>query len=268
LPASGVPVAVRLYAQAAFWAARGLARVRKIPAGEDFWSALDRTVLERSFDVEGRLAELVSFVEDRAKFDVWELPREQQAHLARDLKRLARAILSELELPEKAHDSLFFQRVIRVGGFVAIIALVLGLVSWQRSRAEDQGDLAKGKHWRTSSSYGPNLGCLSPAQQCAESPDLFFHTKDENGPWVEIDLGQPTQFSRVRVENRRDCCFERAVPLIVEVSNTQDKFKEVSRRTSSFTSWLARFSPVEARYVRVRAPSRTALHLYRVRVLL
>jgi hypothetical protein len=176
-------------------------------------------------------------------------------------------LLGELELPEKALQSLVLQRLLRIGGVLVLCAIALGVFSWQRSLKEERSDLAFGKPWRTSSTYAPNFGCLSPAQQCAESPDLFFHTKEEQGPWVEIDLGKPTVFSRVRIENRRDCCFERAVPLIIEVSDNQEKFKEVSRRTRSFSSWHATFSPVRARYVRVRAPSRTALHLSRVRVL-
>jgi hypothetical protein len=198
--------------------------------------------------------------------DVWELPPEQQALRARELSAVARGLLDELDAPRRARDALLLQRALRLGAVVALFAGLFGAVSFWFGRVEEGRDLADGKAWRASSSYN-NMGCVSPVQQCSESPDFFFHTHEESNSWVEIDLGRRVPFSAVRVLNRRDCCFERAVPLIVEVSDTQEGFREVARRTSSFKSWLASFSPTQARYVRVRAPSRTALHLAQVRIL-
>ena len=133
-------------------------------------------------------------------------------------------------------------------------------------QAERARDLAAGKPWRTSSS-APGLGCTSPLQRCGENNDFFFHTAEQLDPWLEIDLGKPTRFTAVRVDNRRDCCFDRAVPLIIEVSNEQQGFREIARRSSSFSSWLATFPPTRARYVRVRVPARTVMHLAQIRVL-
>jgi hypothetical protein len=161
---------------------------------------------------------------------------------------------------------LLLQRFVRIGAVLALLGLVFAGIKYATNSAEERRDLAVNKPWRTSSVYGSS-GCTSPAQQCSESPDFFFHTRDESNSWLEIDLGARTAFSEVRVINRRDCCFERAVPLIIEVSDTQENFHEIARRTSSFSSWLATFTPTKARYVRLRGPSRNSLHLARVRVL-
>ena len=72
--------------------------------------------------------------------------------------------------------------------------------------------------------------------------------------------------SRVRVLNRDDCCAERAIPLVVEVSLDRHGWHEVARRKDQFEDWTAKFSPVSARYVRLRVPRRSILHLKSVRI--
>ena len=71
----------------------------------------------------------------------------------------------------------------------------------------------------------------------------------------------------MRVKNRGDCCGERAVPLVVEVSDDRKRFREVARRGEDFQFWSAEFEPVTARYVRLRSPVSTTLHLRQVSVL-
>ena len=94
-----------------------------------------------------------------------------------------------------------------------------------------------------------------------------FNYMEGNEPQgFEIDLGKALQFSRVEVQNRSDCCEERAIPLAIEISKDGKKWKEVARKTELFTVWNADFDPVKARYVRTRALSRTFLHLVRVSV--
>jgi hypothetical protein len=95
---------------------------------------------------------------------------------------------------------------------------------------------------------------------------MLFHTREEDHPWFEIDLGSPTTFSRVDVENRSDCCADRAIPLIVQVSSDRHTWKEVARRTDSFATWHAKFEAQTARYVRLEAQRRTFLHLDSVEV--
>jgi len=54
--------------------------------------------------------------------------------------------------------------------------------------------------------YGPQLtidGNVSPFSK------LFFHSKIENYPWLEIKLPQEMEVSSVTIINRKDCCGKR-----------------------------------------------------------
>ena len=115
-------------------------------------------------------------------------------------------------------------------------------------------DLAKGRPFRTSSSQ----------PGCAEEPKcklLMFHTQLEKDPWVEIDLGAVKPVHLIETRNRTDCCQERAVPLVAEISVDRKSWKEVGRRTTPFVTWTMTFPRAPARYVRLRAPHTTMLHL-------
>ena len=69
--------------------------------------------------------------------------------------------------------------------------------------------------------------------------------------------------------NRRDCCRERASPLVIESSVDQKNWKPLARHDGGFSSWKARFPTERARYLRIQivAPQVTNLHLAAVRVL-
>ncbi len=98
------------------------------------------------------------------------------------------------------------------------------------------------------------------------SRDVFFHTTDEERPWLQIDLGEERAVSRVIVTNRFDCCRERATPLVVEVRAATGDFREVARNVTEFDDWTATFSSTRARYVRLSVPRRTVLHLRNVEI--
>jgi hypothetical protein len=96
---------------------------------------------------------------------------------------------------------------------------------------------------------------------------LFFCTKEESNPWFQYDLGTTTPFSSMTVVNRLDGGLQnRATPLIVEVSDDGKSFREVIRRTEDFDTWKPKFAKQTARYVRLRVPKKTFLHLEAVRV--
>jgi hypothetical protein len=116
-------------------------------------------------------------------------------------------------------------------------------------------DLAAGKPWHTSSTL-----------QARYQAPILFHTNEELNPWLEIDLLHPIYFHRVIVKNRPECCWERAIPLILEVSDDQSRWDELDRRDASFSTWEANFPPVRARYVRLRVLRFSILHLERVQV--
>jgi hypothetical protein len=93
---------------------------------------------------------------------------------------------------------------------------------------------------------------------------LFFHTAEEENPWVEIDLGSVQEIDRVLIENRDDIGAERCLPLIVEVGDAEHHFHEVARRTEAFDHWTATFAKQPARFVKLRVPRKTLFHLKNV----
>lgn len=156
------------------------------------------------------------------------------------------------------------QRLLRIGAvIVVLVAAVLG-INAAAQRALRGPDIAAGKPWVASSKA---FECHPDQTECGGGHTaIFFHTLEEVNPWVRIDLGARKRFSRVIVENREDCCADRASPLVVEVSDDGVSFKEVARTTEPFDTWNATFDPVSARYVRVRVLKKTFLHLVRVAV--
>lgn len=128
-------------------------------------------------------------------------------------------------------------------------------------------DLAKGKPWRASSTFAE---CHPEKINCGGGRTaVFFHTKDDDQPWVEIDLRAPTRFSEVIVFNRSDgdqFVLDRAVPLILEVGDDQQTWRELGQQGESFSVWKPRFDPTTARYVRLRSPRKTMLHLDAVEI--
>ncbi len=96
---------------------------------------------------------------------------------------------------------------------------------------------------------------------------VFFHTAQEQSPWIEVDLGEPREVREVEIDNRFDCCRERAVPLVLELAGDDRVFSEASRVAEPFerVSLRPAGSP-RARYVRLRAEAVTMLHLAAVRV--
>lgn len=125
-------------------------------------------------------------------------------------------------------------------------------------------DYALGRPWVASSKM---YECRPQANSCGDAAtSIFFHTAEQDRPWLEIDLGEPVSISHVIVTNRRDCCHDRAVPLMVEVAVEKDRFTEVARREIPFDVWDARFSPRTARYLRLTVTRRSFLHLEKVEV--
>jgi F5/8 type C domain len=96
--------------------------------------------------------------------------------------------------------------------------------------------------------------------------ELLFHTSEEDAPWAELDLGRPRSFSSIAVRNREDCCKDRAVPLVVQVSNDGASWKEIGRKTTEFDTWDLTFPTENARYLRFSVERRTMFHLKSVTV--
>ena len=232
----------------------------------DLWAEADRGMLVTAAGSEGALHAVEVALRVDAFADFAELSPEEQARQARDLVTFVRTLGTLLETPRVSLDRLWTRRVLRMGLAFVVVAGLLGGGLYTRSQRDNARDWARGRPYKASSTY-PVASCKSPDQECSESPFFFFHTVEEERPWLEIDLGAKRRFSAVRVVNREDCCADRAVPLAFEVSNDRTKWHEVARRTETFNTWYADFAPISARYVRVMALKKSLLHLHRVAVL-
>ncbi|MBN1607164.1 MAG: discoidin domain-containing protein [Polyangiaceae bacterium] len=143
---------------------------------------------------------------------------------------------------------------------LAIVAAVVWLqhVRWKKS------DLALNKPATASSYYGKYTDASG-----AVDGDLWgigFHTNNDDHPWLRVDLGAVHKIRQVIAYNADHCCFDRAVPLIVEVSTDGKVYKQVARRKRPFGEWRANFAPVDARYVKLTVDRVSMLHLSEVEV--
>jgi hypothetical protein len=67
------------------------------------------------------------------------------------------------------------------------------------------------------------------------------------------------------VDNRTDCCQERALPLNFEIFDGKG-WRLVAQRRAAFSVWKVDVAPVRARRVRFRRPGTGYFHLKRVSV--
>jgi hypothetical protein len=193
------------------------------------------------------------------------MPDAERKDAAVTLRRLVRQLLLAVEAPQAALDRLRRRRTILVGLLVVSAATAFAVATVGAEQREVMRDLARDRPWKASSHLMG--GCTSPTQRCPESPTYFFHTQEDDKPWLVIDLGTESRFSSLRIQNRIDCCAERAIPLAVEVSSNQKKWKQVAIQKNEFEVWKPRFKTEKARYVRLRSMTKTWLHLHSVRVL-
>ncbi|MEO7669041.1 MAG: discoidin domain-containing protein [Polyangia bacterium] len=259
LPAGARPaVLVSLYREAIFWAllaeqiAQGAGVTEAQSAAEDLGQLWSRLPVDRVRNLAG-VADQSDAAVDALRAVLLERPPVQSLSTTADeaarLRKFAEALLWELDAPHRAVEQLQVQRWTRLAlVLVALAALVLGV------RAVVRGpDLAKPKVFKTSSTYNE----CTPPNHCG---DLFFHTQPQDSPWIDFDLGAVKPVHRVEVTNRSDCCAERAIPLIVEVSVDDKQWIQVARRDTDFAAWTATFPKQKARYVRLRVPRSTTLH--------
>ena len=259
------PSAVVLYRASAYWALCALASSSNEAAGRSYdvavWDTLDSAILERA----ERREPLLEALRSGSFVDFAELPREQQLELCSDMRSLAQALIAKLGQRSLLLDAVYLERAWRLGLLFVVAMALVGAALFVRSAVQDRRDLARSAPWVASSKY-PEGGCTSPEQQCASPLGYFFHTNQEQNPWIEFDLGSIQKPAKVQLDNRTDCCTERANPVAIEVSTDHKAWKEVARHDGEFTSWTASFTPVDARWVRIHVPKLTNLHLSRVRI--
>jgi hypothetical protein len=268
LDASVEAIACELYRQSTYWAASATlsdaSPEASAPPDEALWDAIDDSLLADVAEAGETSQSLRGLLRTGSFVRFAELSAAEQKTARRTLSKISQAMLVRADEHTLRANEIRRQRVSRLAG-LALVALGIVLAgSLVPTYLEHRGDLAIGKPWRASSRYSVG-GCTSPEQDCPGA--YFFHTVDDDpSPWVEFDLGAEMPVSRVQVDNRKDCCLERAVPLGVELSRDRDAWQTVAKRDEEFTSWRAVFAPVTARYVRLRVMRPGILHLSHVSI--
>ena len=253
--------AVSLYREGAFWALTALcptAAGAKTLA--EAFELADPSVLAKSAGGEAGVPTVRAALVQRSFVETAERTDAEQQDDAIHARMFVRALVAKLEA-RHTEPLLRRQRRRRLG--FAVIVLSIAIASCFHFILR-KPNFADGKPWRTSTSYGS----FDPVTHVVEGrpSDLLFHTLSEDSPWFEVDLGKPMVIKQVELKNRSDCCAERAVPLVVETSLDGTGYQEVARRMELFDSWVAKFGPTSARYVRVRALHKTVFHLEDVKV--
>ncbi|HYP98288.1 MAG TPA: discoidin domain-containing protein [Polyangiaceae bacterium] len=269
LPYSGGDaVACELSREAIYWAL--LALREAAPSAEHtlstLWSEADRELLDRAAGGPGEAERLHADLLSKTFADFAELDVAAQAAAAKRLHAFADRLIEPLAVPQHAQERVWVARVQLV--FVALIALVLlGFVGKSlKARYNLTQDMAPSASWKASSLY-PECWCDSPAQSCEKCPNFFFHTEHEERPNIVFDLHSVRSLSAVVVDNRRDCCGDRGLPLLVQVSTDEKQWKTVATRKEEFVVWRADFPAEQARWVKLVVPNRNFLHLAAVKLL-
>jgi hypothetical protein len=272
----GDGVACDLYAQAVYWALSAHTFAATDPASVPLeagalelprlWQRANPELLfHAASDAEG-LERIRSALWNKSFADFAELERSRQVELAGRLAAFVEKLLDPLRADGKRLARIWTVRLVRLGGLALVLFAVAMVVRLILEWNDERRDFAPRATWTLSSDANAG-GCRSPAQACPEGPSFFFHTGLENDPSITFDLGREKGLSRVIVENRLDCCGERASPLVVEVSSDRKKWRQVARREGYFTTWRAKFPRLRARFVKIRVPGNSILHLSRVRIL-
>ncbi len=139
---------------------------------------------------------------------------------------------------------------------------VLAVVFWPNPPPGP--NIALGKPWESSSV----LSGFTRTGTLTETPDqdFFFSTQRQKAPHLIVDLGPGATIIGWELTNRRECCFDRAIPLSVAVSDDKKEWREIAKRTDPFFQWRHLIEPTQARYLRIQVEKQSWLHLYEVKV--
>jgi hypothetical protein len=253
LPTSGRPAAVllSLHRDLVYWTL--VARERSDGGAlPDFAGLWQRAPRDRLVSAAGSPANLESV--ERLLVGAAQPPSldttDEDAALVR---AFADALYDDLAAPRRRVVRVVAQRWIRLAAAAAVVvAAAVGIQT-----------IIKGPSLHTTMRVSSVLASCAPDPACAM---LLFHTDQQQDPWVEFDLGAPKPIHSVEIRNRRDCCQDRNVPTLVEVSLDAAHWREVARSDEEFSSWTAKFPRTTARFVRLRVPRQTYFGFARVEI--
>jgi hypothetical protein len=254
---STAPLAANLFQQSLYWALLSQ-NAEHAPISPE--SLAESDAMARLGTDDGERGQIAAAM--RSTFiELSEGSPEVQRATADLLRRWATRVITSAQHPLWQLEWCKLKRIIRV---VALAVVLLVPLAFAVNGLFAKPDLAKGKPWHTSSI---GIECHPEKSDCGgTATDILFHTKLEQNPWFEYDFGGPLAFSSLTIRNRSDCCPERALPLIVEVSNDDKSFQEIARRVEPFSTWQPKFSTQHARYLRLRVPRESMLHLEAIKV--
>jgi hypothetical protein len=255
--------AADLFRQAAYWALLARATDLGRPSPQALWAAASERALLEAAAGPDDLASIQPLFES-GFVDLADRPPAEQCAAAEQLDRFAGRLLVIARQPLVEVEEVKIQRFFGTSLLVAcaVAALMIAMVCVRLITRRP--NLAAGKPWTASSEFAK---CHPENGECGGTPtEIFFHTKSEDNPWLEYDFGSPLGFSSLTIVNRQDYGPERSVPLVVEVSNDRKTYTEVARRTDVFSAWRPKFAPQQARYLRLRVPRVSFLHLESVEV--
>lgn len=141
-------------------------------------------------------------------------------------------------------------RLTRVAFVSAILA---GLMTWVISSLVAPRNLALHRRVIMSSQF-PETPNPQGATDGKFIPPFQAHTAIERDPWITVDLGARRKISEVRIYNRAYELFADALPLTLEFSTDNIKYRAVDRRIESFTDsepWVFRARGEPSRFVRI-----------------
>lgn len=258
-PGTTVPLAIGLYRDAIFWALSASIPGEESPSPRDVLTAAEsRALLEAATTPEAR--DVVEILLEETHASWARRPPPEQQKVVRTLGETTRLVIERLTAPDRIAR---WGSSVRIG-LTILGAMVFSFLLYQLSLVIRGPDYALGKPWKASSSM---FKCKPESKSCGgATTGIFFHTNDQEKPWVEIDLGEPVTFSEVVVHNRSDCCQERASPLMLEAGNDAEHLVQIARREEPFDVWHARFKSQTSRYLRLTVPRRSILHLERIEV--
>ena len=262
--------ACELFRQSAYWSLCALSADSLDAAGRTYdvavWDTLDESLLTRAAEGAARVEALRASLRAGSFVYFAELPQAEQLSASLELRSLAQALITKLGHRAQVLDAVYLQRAWRIMALGLSFLLLVGGTFGVRQFIQSRSDLAVNASWVASSRFDNNAGCTSPAQQCPQGTGFFFHTSEERSPWIEFDLHAPHEVSKVIIDNRTDCCGDRANALVVEYSNDHEKWRQASHHNGEFASWTATFKPVSTRWIRIRQTKQAYLHLSKVRI--
>jgi hypothetical protein len=233
----------------ALWHQAGRCAVAAAQAGSDDPTAL----LERAAGSAELLLAVQALLASPASFD----PGEQASAPQRAalIAAFTRNLIQELERPvttSRWQRALGDAKRFWLPGVVPLVGLLaLGV---QLIRGPD-----------LASSAVRSLSSQASTCENASCGNATFHTNLEASPWVSYDFGSPRQLRSITVENRTDCCIERAVPLVIETSDDAKTWQEQTRTEQPFYVYRHALK-VKARYLRLRVAHKSYLHLRSVSI--